>query len=230
LFVKKLTTSVLLLLGTILAALGSLVGVSVYRTHREADARLSDLRELAVSADPTAAFESIRQKYGSELHPLGCDRQTCQHELSLSNRNISAFRVVPYTELDIWFTAYEGSLVRVMVEYRTALNSSQSPVLHVQQDMCAHGCGVRFDVNPHGITQQMWNGLVEFNSVATPQQRNAALALNLDCLARIGGCDDITDLLPTMWVRAGPETIASRFVGLSQRLEESHGFPSKDDY
>jgi len=216
--------------GAILTGLCTFVGVSVYRTRRQADARLSEVRELAVSANPTAAFESLRQKYGSELLPLGCDRQTCQYELSLSNRNISAFRIVPFTELNIWFTVYQGSLAWAMVEYRSALNSPHRPVVHVQEGMCAHGCGVRFDVNPHGTTPQMWNGLVEFDTRATAQQRNAALALNLNCLAQFGGCHDIIDLLPTMWTRASPETITSRLVGLSQRLEESHAFPSGDDF
>jgi hypothetical protein len=150
--------------------------------------------------------------------------------MNLSNGNISALRVVPYTEMHIWFTLYKGSLVWAMLEYRVALTGPNSPVVHVQQGMCAHGCGVRFDVNPHGTTQQMWNGLVEFDTRATSQQRNAALALDLGCLTRIGGCKDLIDLLPTLWTRTGPGTISSRFVGLSQRLEESHGFPSPDDF
>jgi hypothetical protein len=141
--------------------------------------------------------------------------------MSLSNGSISTFRVVPYAEMNVWFTVYKGSLQVAMLEYRTALTGPNSPVVHIQQGLCAHGCGVRFDVNPHGTTQQMWNGLVEFDARATPQQRDAALALNLECLARLGGCEDIIDLLPTVWTHNGRGTISSRLVGLSEQLEYS---------
>lgn len=207
------------------------VGISACKTRRDATARLNEFRELGTSTNPTANFESLRRKYGSKLYPLeGCTQHFCQYEMNLSNGSISKLRVVPYAEMNVWFTVYKGSLQEAMLEYRTALTSPNSPVVHVQQGMCAHGCGVRFDVNPHGTTQQMWNGLVEFDTRATPQQRDAALAINLACLARIGGCKDIIDLLPTMWMRNGPGTISSRLVGLSQQLEESHGFPSSDDF
>ena len=207
------------------------VGISVYRTRRDVTATLNEFKELGTSRNPTASFESLQRKYGSKLHPNeGCTQQHCQYEMSLSNRNISELRVVPYTEMNFWFTVDEGSLQWALLEYRTALRGPHSPVVHVQEGMCAHGCGVRFDLNPHGSTQEMWNGIVEFDTRATPQQRDAALALNLDCLARIGGCKDIIDLLPKMWTHSGSGAISSRFVGLSQRLEESHGFPSPDDF
>jgi hypothetical protein len=76
----------------------------------------------------------------------------------------------------------------------------------------------------------MWNGLGEFNPNATQKQREAALGLNVDCFHRIGGCKDITELLPTIWLRTGSDSVKSRLVGLSQRLEESHGSPSSDDF
>jgi len=221
----------LVVLSVTLIGLCAFVVISAYKTRAEAGAALNEFRELGTSKDPTASFELLRRKYGSKLHAIeGCTQQLCQYEMSLSNGSISRLRVVPYTEMNVCFTVFKGSLQVAMLEYRTALKARNSPVVHVQQGMCAHGCGVRFDVNPHGTSQQMWNGLVEFDTKATPQQRDAALALNLECLARIGGCKDIIDLLPTVWTHNGPGTISSRLVGLSQQLEESHGFPTSDDF
>jgi len=97
-----------------------------------------------------------------------------------------------------------------ILEDRTALKERNSPVIHVQQGMCSHGCGVRFDVNPDGTTREMWNGIVEFDARANSEQRDAALALNLGCFARLGGCKDIIDLLPTIWAHTGSEQISSR--------------------
>jgi len=214
----------------IVTVLTSFVGISAYKTRSGARTLLNEFRMLGTSKDPTASFEALRSNYGTKLRTIeGCSSQLCQYEMILSNKDISALRIVPYVELDVWYTVYKGSLLNAMLEYRTALPGSNSPVLHVQQGMCARGCGVRFDVNPHGTSQQMWNGLVEFDTRATPQQRDAALALNLDCLTRIGGCKDIVDLLPGVWIHSGPWTVSTRLVGLSQQLEESHKVPSSDD-
>jgi len=192
---------------------------------------LNELRDLGASRDPTAGFKALQRKYGSKLHPIeGCTPQNCGYEITFSNRALSVLHVVPYVEMNVWFNVYKGSLVFAMLEYRTAMNGPNSPVVHVQQGMCGHGCGVRFDVNPHGTSQNMWNGIVEFDTRASADQRAAALALNLDCFTRIGGCKDIIDLLPTMWAHSGPGKISSRLLGLSQKLEESHGFPSAYDF
>jgi len=205
--------------------------VSAYGTYRTAKERLEEFRNLGLSNDPTAQFEALRRKYGTDLRPLErCTPRLCQYEVDLSNKAVAAFHIVPYTEMNIWFTVFEGSLQVAMLEYRTALKRPSSPVVHVQQGMCSHGCGGRFDVNPHGTTRQMWNGIVEFDTRASPEQRHAALAINLSCFVRLGGCKDIIDLLPTMWAHTGSEEISARLVGLSQELEQSHGFPPPDDF
>ena len=224
------TKNGILALSLLLIAFCAFVGISVFKTRKDVAATLNELRQITASKDPTARFDLLQRKYGSELQPLGCAEQFCRYKINLSNRAISSLHLVPYTELSLWFTVYDGSLQIAMLEYRTALTKRTSPIVHVQMGMCDHGCGVHFNVNPHGTTAQMWNGLVEFDTRATPQQRDAALALDLDCLARIGGCKDIVELLPQVWARTGPGTITSRLVGLSQRLEEAHGIPSPDDY
>ena len=228
---KRAIRKIITALAVLLISACAFMCASAYSTYQTAVERLAEFKELGVSKNPTARFEALRHKYGSKLRPLeGCTQRLCQYEIDLSNHRVAAFRIVPYTEMNIWFTTYEGSLQLAMLEYRTALKGPNSPVVHIQQGMCSNGCGVRFDVNPHGTTRQLWNGIVEFDITARPEQRYAALRLNLSCFARPGGCKDIIDLLPTMWLHTGSEEISSRLVGLSQKLEESHGFPTADDY
>ena len=132
--------------------------------------------------------------------------------------------------MKVWFTVDKGRLVETQLEYRSALKGSNSPVVHVQQGLCAHGCGVRFDLTPHGTTKQIWNGLVELSVGATQAEKDSAFALNLNCFHRISGCKDISEMLPAVWQRTGQEAITSQLAGLSQRLEESHGLASPDDF
>lgn len=206
--------------------------VSEMKTSRDAKMLMDELRELSVSSSPNNTFDSFQWRYGRGRfkYSEGCTFHYCTYEVDISNSTIAKLHFTPYTEMKAWFTFDKGQLVLTLIEYRSALKGPHSPVVHVQQGICAHGCGVRFDVNPHGTEKQMWNGLVEFNPNATQEQREAALGLNVDCFHRIGGCKDIAELLPTIWLRTGSDSVTSRFVGLSQRLEESHGSPSSDDF
>lgn len=203
--------NLLLTLAVLFVAFCVFVAVSVFTTRRNANEKLNDIERLVVSSSPQANWKQLQRKYGAKLQSaVGCTELMCQYEITISNRELAFLRLVPYTEMNVWFTVYKGSLVWTMVEYRTALRGPNSPVVHVQEGVCAHGCGVRFDVNPHGTTQQTSNGIVEFDTRATPAQRRAALALNLGCFARIGGCKDIVDLLPTVWARTGQRQVTSR--------------------
>jgi hypothetical protein len=218
---------------TVLALVIVAVGIAMFaviaglRVRTEAKSALSDLSGLQQSDDSTAAFEVLKRKYGNRLRPAqGCLPQDCQYLMTISNRSVSVLHLAPYAELRLWYNVYKTSLTFAMVEYRVALPRGNSPVVHVQVGMCAHGCGVRFDVSPHGVSQQMWNGIAEVGTRATRQERDAAFALNLDCLTSMGRCTDISDLLPTVWSRKGPAAVQSRLMGLSQDLEESHRITS----
>jgi hypothetical protein len=213
-----------LVLAVVIAAVGLALFVLIaeFRVRREAKSAVDDVKRLQQSDDPTAAFEVLKRKYGNSLQGPSCSPRFCQYLLTISNRSLSALHLAPHAELEVWYTVHKTSLVLAMLEYRVAVPRGNSPVVHVQVGMCAQGCGVRFDVNPHGRSEQMWNGLVDFDTRATQQERNAAFALNLSCLTMGGNCTDITDLLPTVWSRTGPTTVQSHLMGLSQDLEESH--------
>jgi hypothetical protein len=205
---------------------------SVMRTQRDAMMLIAELKDLSVSSRPNDTFDSFQRKYGRSKFKYSdpCVMHFCTYEVDISNKAIAKLHLAPYTEMKAWFRVERGQLVLALVEYRSALKRPYTPVVHVQQGICVHGCGVRFDVNPHGTNTQMWNGLVEFNPRATQPEREAALAFNLGCFYRTTGCKDITELLPAVWQRVGSDAVTSRFVGLSQRLEESHGIPSPDDF
>lgn len=209
---------------------GVFVGISVYRIRRQATILLYDFRELGTSTNPTASFGRLTQKYKGQIHRLGtCTPKLCQYEMTFSNKVLSPLRIIPYTEINLIFNEYDGGIRSAMLDYRAALTDRESPTIHIEQGSIAKGCGMRFDVSPHGTSGQLWSGLVSYDQRATAQQRYSALALNVNCLVKLGGCKDIADLLPTMWSHSGPRTISSRLVGWSQELEESHQFPSPDE-
>jgi hypothetical protein len=223
---------ILLSIAALLIAVFSVVVLLAARARIQARTALDEFMSLGTSDDPTSGFKTLQQKYGRKLqaneHRVP---EICQYALTNSNGQLAAMHVVPYAEMVIYCTVYKGKLVDGLIEYRAALHAEHRPTVHIQQGMCAHGCSAsRFDVSPHGTANQIWNGLVELRPRATPQERSAALALNLDCITKFSGCKDITEFLPTMWAHVSPTSVKSLLIGESQRLEETHQFPSSDDF
>jgi hypothetical protein len=220
---EKRTKTLLLAFIGIVTVLCAFVLIAALKTRRDAKAQLREFQMLSTSNNPTAEFEAFRQRYGSELRSAGCDRFGCHFETNaVANVFLAWLHITPYTEMKTYFTTKGGALETAMLDYRVAPKGERGAIVHVQQGMCAHGCGLRFDVNPHGAAKQSWNGLVEFDTRATPEQRHAAVSLNVGCFTRVGGCKDIVDLMPTIWARNDQGQITSRLRGFSQEVEECH--------
>jgi hypothetical protein len=227
---KTLAKGISLALVVVLIAIGVFVGIVAYRIRVQATILLDDFRELGTSTNPTANFGSLMQKYKNQIHRLGaCTPKACEYEMTFSNKMLAPLRVIPFTEMNLVFREYDGRIRSAMLDYRAALIDRKSPTVHIEQGLFPKGRGTRFDVSPHGTTGDRWSGLVSYDQRATSEQRDSALALNVNCLVKPGGCTDIADLLPTMWNHHGANTVSSRLVGWSQELEESHQFPSRED-
>ena len=118
-----------------------------------------------------------------------------------------------------------GSLSSVYIEYTSAIFKTNSPIANVWEDFCASGTVPRCDwfaLNPHGRDQTpVWNGNVVFGQEAGEQQKQAALALNLDCLTAFGGCKDISELLPTIWKSTRAGAVSSRWRSMADSIEDA---------
>lgn len=170
----------------------------------EARAVLDDVHALTLASDRPVAFMALKKKYGGRLKPIeGCSPNICSYQVTVSNHLLSALFRVPYTELNTRFDLRNESLVRLMVDYRSAQSNGDSPVVHVQTDFCTDACGWFF-VHPwtQSSTSERWNGIVEMGFATTPEMRQAALSLNPNCLTKIHGCTDIAQLLPAVWQRS----------------------------
>jgi len=168
-----------------------------YYLRREARSLLDDVSALSSAPDPDAAFIALQHKYGNRMKPVESLPWTRSYEVTVSNHLLSTIFRMPYTELNIRFDVHGTSPVVVMMEYRSAQPSRQSPIVTVQTDFP----GTHFYLNPWARTSgpDRWNGIVEMGFATAPELKKAALSLNLDCLTKINGCTDIADLLPNIW-------------------------------
>lgn len=163
--------------------------------------------------------------HSDSLIAQNCERNFCQYQFSFGNGFSSKLHIVPGTEMRMYVDIYAGSLSSISVEYTSAVFKANSPIVTVQEDFCGNrkdiGCD-HFAINPHGRdVDQTWNGIVEFGQKATLEQKRAAWALNLDCVAALLGCKDISQLLPTIWKLTRPGAVSSRVRSTADSIAEA---------
>ena len=202
--------SVPILAGLVLSAFGALFVYGLWIGAR-ANELLATALQLSTQPHVSQQFAALRRQYGDRFRTVGCAPNGCSYELSVDNRWLAALRLVPYTELAARFDLSRGGHVELMMlDFRVALHGAESPVVHVQTDFCYGGACGGIHMNPWSqSSEQRLSGIVELSHTGTTwQQRRQAYALHVPCLYRLGGCKDIADLLPTVWVRNASGNVA----------------------
>ena len=209
---------------SILLVSALVIGRTVKGRH-QAVILIEKIRNLDAAADPTSVARSMIRTYNDRLVSQNCERNFCQYQFLFTNGVISKLPIAPKAEIRMYISIYAGSLSDVSVEYTSAIFSANSPIVSVQEDFCGNRTDIscaHFGINPHGRDiGQTWNGDVDFGQKATREQKRAAWALNLNCLAAFRGCKDISQLLPTIWKVTGPGTVSSRLRSTADSIAEA---------
>jgi hypothetical protein len=220
-FVRR-SLAILALAAALLCAV--LAGSAAY-TRRQAKTLVEDLSRLDTATNPKVLLRSLRQKHREIFAGEKCDLETCYYEFFTSNRVASTFHLAPRAEIRAAIILYGNSLRMISVQYTSSVFKVKSPIIYVQEDFCAVRtditCG-HFALNPHGRNvTPTWNGIVEFDQLATEQQKRAAWALNLDCVTAFRGCNDISKLLPTIWKLTSAGSVSTRVRSTADSIAES---------
>lgn len=120
-------------LGAAAALLGCIAVVAAaWKVRSDASDLRSTLGRMA-SSDPMAEFEAVRKKYVARLkQDEHCTVLTGQYDLTINNRVVSWTHLIPYTELETYFTTSRHGLTFFHVVFRQESRSQNSPVVHVQ--------------------------------------------------------------------------------------------------
>jgi len=191
-------------------AAGGLLLLYAHLLNKRAERLLQNVYELS-QQQSLPSLADVRQRFGKELKQVdGCRSDSdCTYTVLLSNRVLAAVRITRYTEIKSYFWVMHGLVRSTMVDYTATVDRRHSVVSHVQVDFCA-GCQV-FAIDPWGNSSPLGtNGIVEIGKEASTQNIRMALALDTRCMTKLGGCETVADLLPTIWLRTPNKEIACR--------------------
>lgn len=186
---------------------------------------VGEIGDLDKASDPTAASLSFMQEHQKHLASKTCDLDFCQYQFVFTNRLLSTIHLATPSEIEVLVSFYRERLESVAVDYTSDAFKEDSPVVHVQEDLCKDradsGCD-HFAISPHGReATPTWNGDVQFGQFATEAQRRAAWALNLNCMEALHGCRDISELNPAIWKRTSPDKVSCRMRSTADSIAET---------
>lgn len=162
--------------------------------------------ELSEEKQPPSVA-SIQERFGNRLRLDECRGSECAYTVILSNRGLSALHIVPYTEMHSYFWTRDGVVLRNMLDYTTTVRHGHRIVSHVQIDFCKECQMVA--IHPWDSDSPLdTNGLVMIGSEASSQSHSTVLSVNTGCLAKIGGCRSVAELLPAVWKETADAKIA----------------------
>lgn len=211
---------------------GLLLWAVVWTTTDRMARQGRELLETVGSLSESRDFAAVQRKYGTRLHPLPhCEPGECSYEIVLTNRFFAAVHLATFAEMRARFDVSHGQLTLSLLDYRMAPKNEVGSVVHVQTDYsCAPGCSY-FYVHPWEDTSftsnqvNPWegassnNGIVEFAYGTNPINKKAAFALNLECMTGSQPCDNIAQLLPTLWMNLGGGKVRCRIPNETGKVE-----------
>ena len=211
---RRIRSLLLLIAVAVCVASVSLYIYSRLLTKR-AEALVQATYELSNHHSGPITLAVLQSRFGGQLRPMeGCTPSQCSYDVFISNRGLASLRIVPYTELVSYFWVRDGVISGNMLDFTTRVHNRYSIVVHAQTDF---NDADEFYLHPWGDSTPMdTNGLVAITAGAPLEKKRIALALNVNCLAKIGGCFTVADMLPTVW--------QLRANSINTRIQNHEGF------
>jgi hypothetical protein len=167
-------------------------GIAVWNTIRTRSAAreiLRDIGDLQVGEATFANAQRITQKYSQYL--LGssepCSPMSCRFSFGFDNRWLSKTGLTPLTTFTAQLYVARGKVtwteLMLATDPVTKVFVEEYPSGTQTSTFLAGGKLITVHPLPHAILID-----VKFTSDANPIQKNAAMAFDLNCLTKLGGC------------------------------------------
>ena len=173
----------------------------MHKTHRartEAGKFLTALMQIQVGQATMHQVRPLVREWGGKWRAARTSsRSPCGGGASVvdfifDNRWAHWFLFAPLTSFDADLYVKENSVCFRSVELVTMAGHSASAAYVSESRKSPLPVPFSVSLNPA-------NSGVAMDAGATPQERTAAYAINLDCLTKLRGCRDTREMAPAMW-------------------------------
>lgn len=170
------------------------------RTRREAQAFLSELEGIKLGPSGYEQVQLIAARFRSHManEAKPCTSSECSLTVKFENTWLRRLHIATWTTFGATLLVRNGELYYVSTGM--ALYSRER-VITAETDFSegGHGWDSYRIITKRWGDNQPWQAIVRVTPQATPSERKAAFSFNLNCLNKLGGCRDSSDLLPSVW-------------------------------
>ena len=181
-----------------------LAKLAVYRSRKDAEALVSEIRDLRRGASTPEDINLIARRHGSYIvtilpgdrHRCETSDEACNVDFVYKNTEMSRLRLAPVAQFSVRVWVDHGSVGLIMTSISAGLMPDYiSATIEdgVPDDLIAPD-------SFHVSVASNWRGTaVVYMTRDVPRlQRDRAYTLGLSCLDKIGGCHSKSELLPEL--------------------------------
>jgi hypothetical protein len=211
---RNTKTVATIVLSVFLACALAIVGDVIHRRKR-AETFLRDATSLQLREATLTQVQQLVARYEGRVEPSTCSPKGCGYFFSFDNGWLHRLHLAPRTRLTCTLGVADGFLDYRRV-FLTSGNTAGEFGAFVQERLSSpKGIPEPFSIS-RGWTTRRWRVYVDMTGDATADQHRIAYSLNLECLSKIGGCEDAYQLLPSVtWEQTSPN-------GVSPNATETH--------
>lgn len=204
---------------TLLVLGASMIAVEAVQISRKAERLLAEAREIKVGESNSAqVLQLVKRYHGQARKGVECTPSDCPYDIVITNRSLSRFRLAPYTDFAVSFVIGEGRTIHIDFGL---MSQFKGPTYYSGRLVYGEATSFSFlaqvvddlEYSQHYASREKYSVAIkrdyEKNRPAvvsvylTPSAdavtRDKALAFNLGCLSKLGGCRDAGEFLPDVW-------------------------------
>ena len=186
-----------------------IVGVAwgnAFSTREAAKALLRDVGGIRVGEATYAEAVKLSTKYAVYRTAASepCSPTMCNYSFGFDNEWLSRLHLVPGTVLTVQVYVSDGKVTWIELMMGT---SGIGGAIAVVQEFPSLKTGPHFAAGGKVVTHNPWHALqtnVQFTADAPTIDKERALAFNLSCLTKLGGCEFSEEMLPQVHVGEHP--------------------------
>ncbi len=204
---------------TALLIAGSVIAFEAAQTRRSAEGLLLEARELRVGDSNSVRVLQLAEKYhGGIRKGVECKPSNCAIDIEIRNRSLSRFHLAPPTSFAVSFFTSQGRSVQISFGMMSTI---LGPTYYLRRWFYGEAPSFTFaaevldDLEKSEFHQsdEKYSALarrdyfqnrpeiliVHLTPKVDLKVRDKALAFNLSCLSKLGGCRDASEFLPVVW-------------------------------
>lgn len=215
--IKSLRIGAAFVLALIVIA-GSMIAIETVRARRKAERLMAEVRALRVGDSNLDKVYQLVERYNGRVRDGDkCKTAECTVEIIITNQSLSRYHLASWTFFGVTFFIRQGRTVRISLVLESEIKDLSyffKRLVYGQEIdfVCVASISDDLEYSKYNQSGERYRVVARRDVENRPERlivllsptvdavtRDKALAFNLGCLSKLGGCRDASEFLPAVW-------------------------------